>query len=49
MTAVKLPNIMSGSIMFENILQGIIQKKSVSGSWTLPFVTFDKKCLFCHE
>ena len=30
-------------------LQGIIGKKSVSGSWTLPFVTFDRKCPFAES
>ena len=29
--------------------QGIIQKKSASGSRTLPFVIFDKKCPFCQK
>ena len=29
--------------------QGIIQKKSASGSRTLPFVSFDKKCPFCQK
>ena len=28
------------------LFQGIIQNKSASGSRTLPFVTFDKKCTF---
>ena len=29
--------------------QGLIQKKSVSGSQTLPFVIFDKKCSFSQK
>ena len=29
--------------------QGIIQKKSASGSRTLPFAMFDKKCPFCQS
>ena len=32
-----------------NIYQGIIQKKSASGSRTLLFVIFDKKCPFCQK
>ena len=30
-------------------IQGIIQKKSTSGSRMLSFVTFDKKCPFCQK
>ena len=33
----------------KEVLQGIIQKKSASGSWMLPFVIFDKKCPFCQK
>ena len=29
--------------------QGIIQKKSASGSWTLPFVILTKKCPFFRK
>ena len=33
----------------KEVLQGIIQKKSASGSRMLPFVIFDKKCPFCQK
>ena len=33
----------------KEVLQGIIQKKSASGSRMLPFVIFDKKCPFCQN
>ena len=32
-----------------NIEQGTIQKKSVSGSQTLPLVIFDRKCLLFQK
>ena len=34
---------------FHDIFQGIIQKKSASGSQTLPFVIFDKKVPFFQK
>ena len=33
----------------KEVLQGIIQKKSASGSRMLPFVIFDKKCPFSQK
>ena len=33
----------------KEVVQGIIQKKSASGSRMLPFVIFDKKCPFSQK